>query len=297
MLKDPRSSALTENFAGQWLRLRDLRTAYPDPETFPEFDDSLREALQRETELFIDSQIHEDRSVPELLNANYTFLNERLARHYGVPNVYGSRFRRVTLSNTDQRGGLLGHGSLLTVTSYPNRTSPVLRGKWLLENILGAPPPAPPPNVPALPERGDSGRPASVRDRLELHRKNPSCSVCHSQMDPLGFALENFNAIGAWRTTEAGGRIDSSGTLSNGAKFDGVAGLRTVLLTRRDEFVRTVAEKLLTYALGRRIEYYDMPAVRGIARDAARDDHRWSALLIGIAKSAPFQLRTAEPDN
>jgi hypothetical protein len=298
MLRDPRSNALTENFAGQWLYLRNMRTAHPDPETFPEFDDSLREALQRETELFVDSQIHGDRSVPELLSANYTFLNERLARHYGIPNVYGSRFRRVTLSNTDQRGGLLGHGSLLTVTSYPNRTSPVLRGKWLLENILGTPPPPPPPNVPALPERGDGGKPASVRDRLELHRKSPACSVCHSQMDPLGFALENFNAIGAWRLTgEAGTPIDSSGTLSTGVKFEGVAGLRTVLLNRREEFVRTVSEKLLTYALGRRLEYYDMPAVRAIARDAARDDYRWSALTIGIAKSAPFQMRTVEPDN
>ena len=203
MMADPRSRALVDNFAGQWLVLRNVRDAAPDPDLFPDFDDNLRDAFQRETELFVESQLREDRSVVDLLSANYSFLNERLARHYGVPNVYGDRFRRVTFSD-DRRGGLLSHGSLLTVTSYPNRTSPVLRGKWLLETILGTPPPPPPPDVPALEDRGEGGKVASVRERLERHRKNPACSGCHSIMDPLGFALENFDAVGRWRTTDAG---------------------------------------------------------------------------------------------
>jgi len=292
MLVDSRSKALIDNFVGQWLYLRNIGTVYPDPYEYPEFDDSLREAFQRETELFVESQIREDRSVVDLLSANYTFVNERLARHYGIPNIYGSRFRRVTLQQPEQRGGLLGQGSLLTVTSYPNRTSPVLRGKWLLENILGAPTPPPPPDVPSLPERGEGNKPASVRERLELHRRNPTCAVCHSQMDPLGFALENFDAIGGWRTIGEGRRpIDASGALPSGTKFAGLSGLRSVLLDRREQFVKTVSEKLLMYALGRGVEYYDLPAARKIVRDAASTDYRWSSVIVGIVSSAPFQMR------
>jgi hypothetical protein len=296
MLADPRSKALVDNFVGQWLYLRNIRTVIPDPGEFPEFDDSLREAFQRETELFVGSQIAEDRSVVELLSANYTFANERLARHYGIPGIYGSRFRRVSLPQSEQRGGLLAHGSLLTVTSYPNRTSPVLRGKFLLENILGAPPPPPPPDVPSLPERGEGGKPASVRDRLEAHRKNAVCAVCHSQMDPLGFALENFDAIGTWRTIgEDRSPIDASAAMPSGTKFSGLEGLRTVLLSRKDQFVRTVTEKLLMYALGRPIEYYDLPVTRQIVRSAAPNDYRWSSIVEGIVSSAPFQMRKADP--
>jgi mono/diheme cytochrome c family protein len=296
MLADPRSKALVDNFVGQWLYLRNIRTVIPDPGEYPEFDDSLREAFERETALFVESQIVEDRSVVELLSANYTFVNERLARHYGIPGVYGSRFRKVTLPSPEQRGGLLGHGSLLTVTSYPNRTSPVLRGKFLLENILGAPTPPPPPDVPSLPERGEGGKAASVRDRLEMHRKNPVCSVCHSQMDPLGFALENFDAIGSWRTIgEGSSPIDASASLPSGTKFSGLEGLRSVLLSRRDQFVRTVTEKLLMYALGRPVEYYDLPVTRKVVRDAAPNDYRWSAIVEGVVTSAPFQLRISDP--
>ena len=290
LMADPRSKALVDNFAGQWLVLRNIRDVAPDPDLFPDFDENLREALQRETELFVESQIREDRSVVELLSANYSFLNERLAQHYGVPNVYGNRFRRVTFSD-DRRGGLLSHGSLLTVTSYPNRTSPVLRGKWLLETILGTPPPPPPPDVPALEDRGEGGKVASVRERLERHRRNPACSGCHSVMDPLGFALENFDAVGRWRTSDAGIAVDSSGALPSGAKFEGMAGLRQLLLQQQDQFAGNVTEKLLAYALGRGIEYYDLPAVRKIARDAAADNYRWSAIILGVVKSAPFQMR------
>jgi hypothetical protein len=292
LLEDPRSKALTDNFIGQWLYLRNLKSLYPDPDLFPEFDDNLREAMQRETELFFESQLHDDRSVTELLSANYTFLNERLARHYGIPNIYGNRFRRVTLDDR-RRHGLLGHGSLLTVTSYPNRTSPVLRGKWLLENIVGSPPPPPPPDVPALPERGEGGELATVRERLEQHRKNPACSVCHAPMDPLGFALENFDAVGGWRSTDAGAAIDASASLPDGSQFTGPAGLREVLLGQPEQFARTVTEKLLMYALGRGLEHYDLPAVRAITRDAARRDYRWSSIVLGIVKSTPFQMRTS----
>jgi hypothetical protein len=226
----------------------------------------------------------------DLLTANYTFLNERLARHYGIENVHGSHFRRVTFSD-ESRAGLLGHGSVLTVTSYPHRTSPVVRGKWLLENLLGAPPPPPPANVPALPENDERGaRPTSVRERLEAHRANPICASCHARMDPLGFALENFDATGKWRSSEAGTPIDASGALPDGTKFDGPAEFRAALLTRRSEFIATFTEKLLTYALGRGVEYYDMPAVRSIVRQAAASDHRWSAIVLGIVKSLPFQM-------
>ncbi|HYL36033.1 MAG TPA: DUF1592 domain-containing protein [Bryobacteraceae bacterium] len=295
MLRDPRSRALVDNFAAQWLQLRDIRSAIPDPDLFPEFDENLREAFRRETELFLQAQFSEDRSVTELLTANYTFVNERLARHYGIPNVYGSRFRRVALNNPEQRGGLLGQGSILTLTSYPNRTSPVLRGKWLLENILGTPPPPPPPNVPALRDKGPEGQRQSVRERLQEHRKNPACSGCHAQMDPLGFALENFDAIGTWRTAdESGSPIDASGSLTGAADFQGLAGLRTLLLSRREQFVSTVAERLLSFALGRSVEYYDRPALRKILRDAKTSDDRWSALILEIVQSLPFQMRKAE---
>jgi hypothetical protein len=292
MLADKRATALVTDFASQWLYVRNMRVVAPDPEAYPEFDGNLREAFQRETELFLESQLREDRSVVELLTANYTFLNERLARLYGVPNVYGSHFRRVPL-NDDRRAGLLGQGSILTVTSYATRTSPVIRGKWLLENILGTPPPPPPANVPPLPENGEPGQaPSTVRARLEQHRKNPVCASCHAPMDPLGFALENFNGIGKWRTSEAGAPIDASGTLPDGSTFNGPAEFRKALLKRSDAFVHTVTEKLLTYALGRGLQYYDMPAVRQIIREAGPDYH-WSALVLGIARSVPFQMRTA----
>ena len=294
MLLDPKAKALTDNFAGQWLVLRNIKDVAPDPDLFPDFDDNLREAFQRETELFFENQIREDRAVPELLSANYTYLNERLARHYGVAGVYGDRFRKVTIPD-GQRGGLLSHGSLLTVTSYPNRTSPVVRGKWLLETILGTPPPPPPPNVPALQDRGEGGKLASVRARLERHRQNAACSGCHSIMDPLGFALENFDAVGRWRTEDLGAPVDASGSLPSGAKFQGVSGLKGLLLEQQDQFVGNVAQKLLAYALGREVEYYDMPSVRRITREAAADQYRWSSLILGVVKSAPFQMRRTAP--
>jgi mono/diheme cytochrome c family protein len=294
MLADSRSSALVSNFAAQWLHLRNLRAVTPDVNAFPEFDDNLRYAFQRETELFVESQLREDRSVSDLLTANYTFVNERLARHYGIDNVYGNRFRRVTFDD-DKRGGLLGHGSILTVTSYATRTSPVVRGKWLLENILGAPPPPPPPDVPGLPDTGDGGKRMSVRERMERHRANPVCASCHARMDPLGFALENYDGIGKWRDTgESNVRIDASGTLPDGSKFQGPAELRTLLRSRRDEFVGTVTTKLLTYALGRGVEYYDLPTVRQIMREAASSDYHWSSIVLGIVKSMPFQVRSSE---
>ena len=297
LLGDDRSRALVDNFASQWLRLRNLESQERESADYPEFDENLREAFRRETELFVESNIREDRSLLELLSANYTFANERLARHYGIPGVYGDRFRRVTLDADHPRGGLLGHGGLLMVTSYPNRTSPVVRGKWLLETILGAPPPEPPANVPGLPDRGEGGEPASVRERLERHRANPACAGCHAPMDPLGFALENFDAIGTWRAhSEAGLPIDASATMPGGAAFEGPAGLRRVLLSRGEDFAATVTEKLLAYALGRGLEYTDRPAVRRILRAAAADDYRWSSIVLGIVKSTPFQWRRARAD-
>ncbi len=294
MLADERSKALVDNFASQWLALRNLRDVGPIPELFPEFDENLRDAFQRETELFVESQLRDDRSVLDLLTANYTFVNERLARHYQIPNIYGSHFRRLTFTD-DRRGGLLGHGSLLTVTAYPTRTSPVLRGHWLLENVLGTPPPPPPPDVPALRDNAENGKVQSMRERMEQHRKNPSCAACHVMMDPLGFALENFDAIGMWRATSEGGTpIDASAALPDGARFEGLPGLRTFILSRREQFVATVTEKLLTYAIGRGVEYYDMPAVRRIVREAAARDHRWSAVILGIVKSTPFQMRRTD---
>jgi cytochrome c5 len=294
MLKDEKSNALVRNFGGQWLRLRELAGVTPDPHLFPEFNENLRAAFRAETELFFENQLREDRPVQELLTANYTFLNEQLARHYGIQDVYGSHFRRVGLKEAT-RGGLLTQGSVLTITSYPNRTSPVLRGKWLLDNILGSPPPPPPPNVPALKETGENGQPpTSVRARMEEHRRDPVCANCHVRMDPLGFALENFDSIGRYRSETDGGSIDASGVLPDGEQFNGVPGLRTLLVSHREEFVGTVTEKLLTYAIGRSAEYYDMPAVRKIQREAAAGDYRWSAIILGIAKSTPFQMRRPE---
>ncbi len=294
MLADSRSKALVSNFAGQWLFLRNLRSASPDPEVFPYFDDNLREAFQQETELFFESLLREDRSALELLNADYTFVNERLARHYGIPNIYGSHFRRVQLSD-ENRGGLLGQGSILTVTSYANRTSPVQRGKWVLENILSAPPPPPPPNIPELKQRNEEGKILSMRQQMEQHRANPVCASCHKVMDPLGFALENFDGIGRWRDTDADAPIDSSGVLPDGTEFQGPAGLRKVLLLkRREQFVTTVTERLLTYALGRGVEYTDGPAIRRIMREVAASDYRWSSLILATAKSMPFQMRRSQ---
>ena len=293
LLADPRSKALVDNFAGQWLVVRNIGSVTPDPDLFPAFDENLREAFRQETELFVESQLRENRSIPDLLTADYTFVNERLARHYGIPNVFGSRFRRVSFPD-GQRGGLLGQGSILTVTSYPNRTSPVLRGKWLLENILGTPPPPPPPNVPALKDTGADGTPQSVRERLESHRRNPACASCHAQMDPLGFALDHFDAIGAWRTHESGRPIDASGVLMGGSEFQGLGGLRTLLAARRAQFAETVTEKLLAYALGRGVAYYDLPAIRKVTRDAASTDYRWSSIIVGIVKSTPFRMRRSE---
>jgi mono/diheme cytochrome c family protein len=294
MLADPRSESLVTDFAGQWLYLRNLANAKPNVEEFPDFDDNLRQGFLHETELFFGSIIHEDRSVLDLLNANYTFVNERLARHYGMPNIYGSRFRRVAITD-EARRGLLGQGSVLTVTSYATRTSPVARGKWILENILGTPPPPPPPNVPALKEKADGSHPTTLRQRMEEHRKNPACAVCHKVMDPLGFSLENFDAIGQWRTVDGGVPIDSSGQLADGTKVNGPVSLRQALMRHPENFVSTMTEKLMTYALGRGLEYYDMPAVRSVVRDAAKNNYRFSSLITGIVNSVPFQMKKAQP--
>jgi hypothetical protein len=292
MLADRHSDALVENFAGQWLQVRNLRLVTPDPVRFPLFDENLREAFQRETELFLQSQLRDDRGVVELLTADYTFVNERLARHYGIPSVYGNQFRRVSLPDENRRG-LLGQGSILTVTSYANRTAPTIRGKWLLENVLGSPPPPPPPNAPSLADETTGASPKTMRERMEQHRRNPVCASCHSRMDPLGFALENYDALGRWRATADGAaRIDASGRMPDGTTFDGPAELRTALLKHKDDFVSTLTQKLLTYALGRGVEYYDMPAVRRILRDSAASDYRWSALILGIVRSGAFQMRT-----
>jgi len=292
MLADPKAESLVNNFAEQWLFLRNVQSLAPDEQTFPNFDDNLRRSFRRETELFFESIVREDRDVMDLINADYTFVNERLAKHYNIPDVYGSQFRRVTQTN-DARRGLLGQGSILSVTSYPTRTSPVLRGKWIMENLMGTPPPAPPPNVPALKDQAQGGKVLSIRQLLEEHRKNAPCSTCHKVMDPLGFALENFNGVGEYRTKDASGQIDSSGQLADGTKIDGVVELRQALMKHPEYFVGTLTEKLLTYALGRPLEYYDMPVVRGIVRDAGRDNYRFSALILGIVKSEPFQMKRA----
>ena len=291
MLRDERAKALVVSFGAQWLYLRNLRIVAPDLYEFPDWDDNLRQAMARETELFLESQLRDDRGVTQLLSADYTFVNERLARHYGIANVYGSHFRRVTLP-AERRTGLLGHASIMTVTSFPNRTSPVVRGKWLLENLLGFEPPAPPPDVPDLPEtaRGEQAR--SMRERLEQHRRNPACASCHAVMDPLGFALEQYDAIGRWRTTDGGLPVDSTGAMPDGRSIDGPRGLRDLMLgPRQGEFVRTVTEKLMTYAIGRGVEPFDKPAIRRIVREAGREEYRWSAIILGIARSDAFQMR------
>ena len=294
MLEDPRAATLTTNFADQWLYLRNLDSAAPNLRLFPDFDDNLRSAFRQETQLLFASIVREDRNVLDLLRADYTFLNERLARHYGIPNVYGTQFRRVALPADSVRGGLLGHGSILTVTSYATRTSPVLRGKWILENLLGMPPPPPPPDVPPLeePEPGVAAR--SMRERMEQHRANAVCAACHRLMDPAGLSMENFDAIGRWRDrSDDWTPIDASGSIpgSGSAGFTGVGGLRDAVLARPEVFVGTMTEKLMTYALGRGLDHYDGPAVRQIVRSAAGNDNRFSSLVLGIVESTPFQMR------
>jgi hypothetical protein len=291
MLADPRARALGSNFASQWLYLRNLKSQVPDPDVFPDFDDNLRQGLQRETEMLFESVVLEDRSALDLLRADYTFVNERLARHYGIPNVYGNQFRRVAVRD-EYRKGLLGQGSILTITSYANRTSPVNRGKYVLTNILGTPPPPPPANVPPLDEK--PGKAVSMRDRMEQHRANPACAGCHKLMDPIGLALENFDGIGRWRTADNGTRINPSEVLSDGTEVDGPAALRQALVARPEQFVGTMTEGLLTYALGRGTGPEDMPVVRSILKEAARHEYRFSALVLGIVKSVPFQMRRSE---
>jgi len=293
MLRDRRSASLVTNFAEQWLFVRDIEAKQPDGLVFPDFDESLRAAMRKETDLFLDSVLRENRSVLDLLTANYSFINERLAKHYGIPNIQGSYFRRVTFPPGSPRGGLLGQGSILTLTSYATRTSPVVRGKWVLENLLSAAPPPPPPNIPALKTDGpEPGRTLTMREAMTEHRANPSCATCHARMDPIGFAMENFDAVGRWRDHDHGSAIDASGRLPNGATFDGMAGLRTILLSDREQFVNTVAGKLLMYALGRNLQYYDEPAVRAIVRGAAAGNDTLASLVLGVVKSAPFELRS-----
>ena len=293
MLADPRSRSLVSNFAGQWLHLRNLESITPDLRLFPDFDDNLRKAFRRETELLFEGVLREDRSVLDLLKSDHTYLNERLAKHYGIPNVYGGHFRRVDLGEDAVRGGLLRQGSVLMVTSYANRTSPVIRGKWVLENIVGTPPPPPPANVPALKDNTISAS-ISVRQRLAEHRANVACAGCHKLMDPVGFALENYDAVGRWRTFEEGRPVDATGGLPGGGRFEGVTGLERALLKRPEVFVGTLTEKLLTFALGRGVESSDAPAVRKIVRDARAGGYSFSSLIVGIATSTPFQMRRSE---
>jgi hypothetical protein len=296
MLADPRATqALVDDFAAQWLNLRRVAEVVVHPDFYPNFDENLLNGFRQETEMFVASTLREDRSVLDLLRANYTFVNERLARHYGIAGIYGSRFRRVTLSNPDERGGLLAHGSLLSATSYPDRTSPVLRGKYLLDNIFGQQVPPPPPGVDTtLPDAKPGAVPPTIRERLAQHRRDPVCSSCHSAIDPPGFALEHFDAIGGYRTVDEQGRpVDAVGSLTNGAEIKGLSGLRDYLLADPDRFPHTVTEKLLAYAIGRRLEYYDRPSVRRIVRDAASSDYRWSSIVLGIVKSPTFQMRAS----
>jgi hypothetical protein len=294
MLDDPRSKAVVTNFASQWLYLRNVALRSPNTRVYPDFDDELRQAFQKETELFFESMLRADRSVADMLDADHTFVNQRLAEHYGIPDIYGSHFRRVTL-NDENRRGLLGQGSFLLVTSRANRTAPVLRGKWVLENLLGTPPPPPPPEVPALNEKRDEVGSMTMRQRTEAHRANPACASCHLNMDPIGFALENFDGVGRFRTTEGGASIDVSGKLTDGTRFTGPIGLRKVLLDRQEQLAQTITEKLMTYALGREVEAYDMPAVRKILREAAPGGYRWSSLISGVTESVPFQMRSSQP--
>jgi mono/diheme cytochrome c family protein len=297
MLAHPRAQAVVDNFAGQWLQLRNLRNKQPNSHEFPDFDDNLRRALETETRLFFASVMKEDRSVVDLMTADYTFVNERLARHYGIPQIYGSHFRRVTLRD-DARRGLLGKGAVLMVTSHAHRTSPVLRGKWVLENVLGAPPPPPPDVVPPFKEATEAGKPQSVRERMEQHRRNPACASCHRTIDPAGLALENFDGVGAWRTRDGGTRgapVDATGQLVDGTTVNGVNELRAALLKEPQAFVRTLTEKLMTYAIGRSLTATDMPAVRTVVREAARDNYRFSSVVLGIVRSVPFRMRVAAP--
>ena len=295
MLGDPRAETLTTNFASQWLHLRNLDAVRPNARMFPDFDDNLRQGFKQETELLFQSIVAEDRSVVDLLTADYSFVNERVAKHYGIPNIYGDHFRRITLPEGSPRVGILGHGSILTVTSYATRTSPVLRGKWILENLLGTPPPPPPPNVPPLEENRSTTHVLSMRDRMATHRKNPACAVCHRIMDPAGLSMENFDAIGRWRDVEGGAAIDASGNLPGGEDFEGVVGLRRALLDRPEVFVSTIAEKLLIYALGRGLDHTDGPAVRAITKTAADDSYRLSSLILGVVQSTPFRMRRSQP--
>ena len=289
MLRDSRAEALVDNFASRWLELGKLPGVVPDTDLYREFDENLRGSMEKETKLFIGDELRNDRSVLNLIGANYSFVNQRLATHYGIPDIYGDHFRKVTFTD-GRRGGLLGQGSLLTITSYANRTSVVLRGRWVLANLLGAPPPAAPPDVPALQEPGAQGAPLSLRERMEVHRKAAACATCHRRMDPLGFALENFDATGKWRTTSDGVAIDTTAALPDGTTFDGIAGLRAMITSHKEDFVRTLSGKLLAYALGRGLESYDYPVVRGVAREAATRDYRWSAIITGIVESTPFRM-------
>jgi mono/diheme cytochrome c family protein len=293
MLRNPRSKRLVDNFATRWLELNKIAGLVPDTELYSEFDENLRDAMTQETRTFIQNQLREDRGVMEMLTANYSFLNERLARHYGVPNIYGNDLRRVTF-NDGLRGGLLGQASVLAVTSYPNRTSVTMRGRWLLANLLGSPPPPPPADIPPLQEAGKNGAPKALRERMEIHRKNAVCASCHQRMDPLGFSLENFDALGKWRTVSDGAPIDASASLPDGTKFDGVKGLRALLVSHKEDFLRTFTAKLLTYAIGRGAEYYDQPAIRKIVRDADAENYSWSAIVLGIVKSPPFSMGIAK---
>ncbi|MYI75391.1 MAG: DUF1592 domain-containing protein, partial [Acidobacteria bacterium] len=291
MLEDERASRFMNDFVGQWLQIRNINEQAPDGALFAQFNDTLRRAMVEETQLFFESQVRADRPIQELLTADYSFLNEQLARHYGMEGIYGSRFRRVDWTD-DRRHGLLGHASLLTVTSYANRTSVVLRGKWVLETLLGAPPPPPPPNVPPLEEDEAGAAPTSLREKMEQHRRNPVCATCHTEMDQLGFAMEHFDAIGQWRETDRGADINATIEWA-GRTIDSPRTFREALVAKGDEFERTVVEKLLTYALGRGVDYYDAPTIRGIVRDLAGSDYRWSAIIEGVVTSMPFQMRRA----
>lgn len=292
MLQDRRAEALVNSFAAQWLHLRNVDLARPDPRQFMDFDENVREAMRRETELFVSSIVREDRSALDLLRADYTYLNERLAKHYGIPHVYGDAFRRVPLEGTGRAGGLLNHASILTVTSHADRTSPVVRGNWILANLLGTPPKPPPPDVPQLKERTSSGQVLSMREQMAAHRNNPACASCHTMMDPLGFALENYDAVGRWRTTDGGHAIDATGRLPDGREFRNATELQRAILQQPELFVGTLTEKLLIYSLGRGLQAYDAPAVRKIVAQAAPADYRFSALVVGIVQSTPFQMRT-----
>jgi len=295
MMADARSASLVSNFAEQWLYLRDLDSRKPNESLFPDFDESLRDAFRQETDLFLDSVLRGNRSVLDLLSANYTFVNERLAQHYGIPNIHGSEFRRVTLPPDSPRGGLLGQGSILTITSYATRTSPVNRGKWVLQNLLSSPPPPPPPNVPALKTEGkDPGQTLTMRDAMVRHRADPACAGCHSRMDPIGFAMENFDAVGRWRDRDGDTSIDPSGVFPNGEKFNGMAGLKAALLSHPREFVSTISSELLMYAIGRNVQYFDEPAIRAIVKEGARDNYTFSSLVLGVVNSVPFRMREAE---